>query len=592
MKTQTATKKKDMDVQAAPSGRALVTVEKGANESAKSTASPFGIWSDLVDYQIDAWQRGVLFWDTLRQRADNMLDHEKAGMPPPLAFKYETVLDARTFKRPSNYALLKILETDEDCLEDCLDPAKPPVIIVDPRAGHGPGIGGFKRESEVGIAMHEGHPVYFVMFYPDPQPHQTISDVLDSLKVFVEKVSKLHDGKKPVLYGNCQAGWLIALLSAHCEGLVPGLAVMNGSPLSYWASGDKGASAMQIRGSLSGGVWLTRFMADLGGGVLNGAWLVQNFETLSPAHAVWEKLYNLYAHADTEQERFLEFERWWNGYYRFSEEEITATVENLFIGNKLEHGEMTLDEDCHVDLKDIKNPLLIFASEGDDLTPPRQALHWIRAVYSDTKALKAAGQRIVYMINKHVGHLGIFVSAKVARLEHRAILEQAKHIAALKPGLYEMVIDNPTGDPDCSHDQYKVSFEERRIEDLCDIVPQAPFEAVRQVSERNDELYRDFVRPWVQAFAKFQNGDTLRQMHPLRLKRIMFSERLNPAMLPLIFMAKVVQENRHKASEDNPYIKAERQTGEYITAALESKTALRDRQDEAIFKTLYGRNGG
>ncbi len=562
---------------------------KEEDKTNNQEASPLGIWSDLLGYQIDAWQRGVLFWDALRQRADNMLDHEKAGMPPPLAFKYETIMDARTFKRPSNYALLKILEADEVCLEDCLDPAKPPVIIVDPRAGHGPGIGGFKRESEVGIALHEGHPVYFVIFYPDPEPHQTIADVLGSLKIFVEKVATMHGGKKPILYGNCQAGWMIALLSAHCEGVVPGLAVMNGAPLSYWASGEK-SNPMQILGGLSGGVWLTRFMADLGGGVFNGAWLVQNFETLSPAHAVWEKLYNLYAHADTEQERFLEFERWWNGYYRFSEEEITDTVESLFIGDKLERGEMVLDDDCHVDLKDIKNPLFIFASEGDDLTPPRQALHWIRAVYPDTKALKAAGQRIVYMINPHVGHLGIFVSAKVARLEHRAILEQAKHIAALKSGFYEMVIDNPTSNPDCRHDQYKVSFEERRIEDMCDIAPQAPFEAVRQVSERNDKIYRDFMRPWIKAFAKFQSGDTIRQFHPLRLRRIMFSERLNPAMLPLMFMVKTVQENRRKASGDNPYIKVEQRVAERMISAVESGTALRDRQDEEMFKALYDQN--
>jgi pimeloyl-ACP methyl ester carboxylesterase len=589
MKTQTATKKKDTDFHATPSGKSLIPVKKKiASEEKKVPFSPFGVWGDLLEYQIDALQRGVLFWDTLRQRSNNMLDHEKAGMPPPLAFKYETIMDARTFKRPSNYALLKILETDDACLEDCLDPAKPPVIVVDPRAGHGPGIGGFKRDSEVGIALHEGHPVYFVMFYPDPEPHQTIADILESMKIFVGKASSLHGGKKPILYGNCQAGWLITLLSAHCKGTTPGLSVLNGSPLSYWASGDKGGSAMQIRGSLSGGVWLTRFMADLGGGILNGAWLVQNFETLAPAQAVWGKLYNLYEHTDTEQDRFLDFELWWNGFYRFSEEEITKTVESLFIGNKLERGGMVLDDDCHVDLKDIKNPMLIFASEGDDLTPPRQALHWIRAVYSDTKALKAAGQRIVYMINKHVGHLGIFVSAKVARLEHRAILEQASHISVLEPGLYEMIIDNPTDDPDCSHDQYKVSFEERKIEDLCDIAPQAPFEAVRKVSERNDQLYRTFFRPWVQAFAKFQNGDMIRQLHPLRLKRIMFSERLNPAMLPLIFMAKSVQENRHKASEDNPYIKMEQQAAERMIAVVESKTALRDEQDEKMFKAFYG----
>src|SRR4051812_32252045 len=48
-------------------------------------------------YQIDRWQRSVLFLDMLRERADNMLAHEDAGMPAPLDFEYETILDARHF---------------------------------------------------------------------------------------------------------------------------------------------------------------------------------------------------------------------------------------------------------------------------------------------------------------------------------------------------------------------------------------------------------------------------------------------------------------------------------------------------------------
>ena len=32
---------------------------------------------------------------------------------------------------------------------------------------------------------------------------------------------------------------LRALLSAHCEGTSPELAVLNGSPLSYWAGGEE-----------------------------------------------------------------------------------------------------------------------------------------------------------------------------------------------------------------------------------------------------------------------------------------------------------------------------------------------------------------
>jgi len=559
---------------------------KKEDKTDDQSASPFGVWSDLMEYQIDAFQRSVLFLDTLRQRADNMLEHEKAGMPPPLDFKYETVLDARKFERPANYALLKITEAGEDCLEDCLDPDKPPVMIVDPRAGHGPGIGGFKRDSEVGIALHEGHPVYFVIFYPDPEPDQTMGDVLAALRQFVEEVSAWHDDKPPVLYGNCQAGWMLALLSADCSGLV-GPAVMNGSPLSYWAGGEE-MNQMQVRGGLSGGVWLTRMMSDMSNGTLDGAWLVHNFEQLNPAKAIWDKYYNLFANVDKESERFLSFERWWSGFYSFSEEEITATVENLFIGNKIERGEMVLDEHCAIDLKDIKNPLLIFASEGDEITPPRQALHWIRAVYPDTKALKKAGQRIVYLINPHVGHLGIFVSAKVAKLEHRAILENTTDIESLKPGLYEMIIDNPTGDPDCSRDQYDVRFEERLVEDICESVPQDSFEAVRSVSEKNDESYKQFARPFVQAFANPMMAELLKTAHPMRVSRKVFSETLNPAMLPLPLDAQSVRDNRKAAAEDNPFKEMELQTAERIEAAIETMSDYQKKWQNAVFKAIYG----
>ena len=582
-KTKVKIKKPEIKQDNAPASLFKAKEEDKTDDQA---ASPFGVWSDLMEYQIDAFQRSVLFFDTLRQRADNMLEHEKAGMPPLLDFKYEMVLDARKFERPANYALLKITEAGEDCLEDCLDPDKPPVMIVDPRAGHGPGIGGFKRDSEVGIALHEGHPVYFVIFYPDPEPDQTMGDVLAALRKFVEEVSAWHDNKPPVLYGNCQAGWMLALLSADCSGLV-GPAVMNGSPLSYWAGGEE-MNPMQVRGGLSGGVWLTRMMSDMSNGIFDGAWLVHNFEQLNPAKAIWDKYYNLFANVDKESERFLSFERWWNGFYSLSEEEITATVENLFIGNKIERGEMVLDEHCAIDLKDIKNPLLIFASEGDEITPPRQALHWIRAVYPDTKALKKAGQRIVYLINPHVGHLGIFVSAKVAKLEHRAILENTADIESLKPGLYEMIIDNPTGDPDCSRDQYEVRFEERLVEDICESVPQDSFEAVRSVSEKNDERYKQFARPFVEAFANPLTAEVLKTAHPMRASRKIFSEQLNPAMLPLPLAAQTVRDNRKAAAEDNPFKEMERQMAERIEATIETMSDYHKKWQNAVFKAIYG----
>lgn len=312
--------------------------------------SAFGSYNDALEYQVDWWQRSILYLDTLRERADIVHKHEQAGLPPVLDFKYETILDARQFDTPVNYSLLFITASGDDCIEDCIKEDARPVIVIDPRAGHGPGIGGFKRESEVGIALHLGHPVYFVSFFPDPCPDQTLEDVLHVLRRFVEEVIKRHpQTPPPVLYGNCQAGWAVALLSADCEGMT-GPAILNGSPLSYW-SGEDDVNPMRLAGGLLGGAWLTHLLADLGGGRFDGAWLAQNFESLNPANTLWDKNYNLFSKIDTERDRFLAFERWWNGFYFLNKAEITSIVENLFIGNKPEREEMKVCEGCYVDLK-------------------------------------------------------------------------------------------------------------------------------------------------------------------------------------------------------------------------------------------------
>jgi hypothetical protein len=559
-------------------------LDQRASVAAPAKADAIGL-AEVLAYQRDVWERTVLFWDTLRQRADNMLEHERAGLPPLLDFKSEMLLDARRFDRPVNYALLRITEIGEECWDDCADPNKAPVMVVDPRAGHGPGIGGFKRESEVGIALHNGHPVYFVVFFPEPCADQTLADVLHALRRFVEEVARRHPDKPPILYGNCQAGWALALLSADCAGLA-GAVVLNGSPLSYWA-GKSGVNPMRIAGGLTGGVWATRFLADLGNGRFDGAWLAQNFEMLKPAKAMWDKYANLFTQVDTERERFLEFERWWGGYYWLSRDEMVAIVEDLFIGNKLEQSEIQLCDNCKVDLRRIRNPLVIFASYGDNITPPYQALGWISAVYRTTSELKAAGQRIVYLTNPHVGHLGIFVSAGVARFEHRAILESLPDIEALPAGLYEMKIDNPTGDPDCHRSQYSVRFEERDVSALHFDCPRQSFERVRQVSEINDKLYQTFVSPWISMAANPWTADILKWPHPMRTSRYLLSESFAPWMRAVAGLAKVIEKDRAALSYDHPLVKQERDAFASISRAIEESTEYRDALEEWAFSALY-----
>ena len=569
--------------QSGPTGTGTPRQTRNAQGSAFSS-DPGTFARDFLSYGRDVAERWILFWDTLRQRADNMLAHERAGKPALLDFDYEVLLDARRLERPANYALLRVTRVGDECLEDCLDAAKPRVVILDPGAGHGHGIGGFKQDSEVGIALHQGHPVYFVTFYPEPAAGQTLADVLHVLRRFVEEVSWRHSGAAPVLYGNCQAGWAVTLLAANCAGLA-GPAVLNGTPLSYWA-GETGINPMRIAAGFEGGAWLTHLLADLGDGRFDGAFLVQNFEGLKP-EAVWEKYANLYAHMDTERERFLAFERWWGGYYFLSREEILAIVENFFVGNRLEQGRVRICEGCHADLRRIRNPLVIFASYGDNITPPHQALGWLPIVYQDTEDLKAAGQRIVYLINRHVGHLGIFVSAKVARLEHRAILESLPRIETLPPGLYEMKIDNPSGDPDCREGAYQVRFEAREVSDIRFARQDPAFERVRDLSERNEAFYRTFVSPWVRALTTPWSAAMLETLHPMRTSRYLLSEGFMPWMRDVRWLAEQVAADRHPAAADNPFKVEEEHVVSRVAEGIEQGRRLRDALWERLFDSLY-----
>lgn len=548
--------------------------------------TPLGDAEALWAYGTDVWQRSVLFWDTLRKRANDVLDREASGAPDVLAFRYETLLDARRFGRPVNYALLRITAYGSDEADHCLNPDKPPLIVMDPRAGSGPGIGGFRRESELGIALHEGHPVYFVTFFPEPCPSQTLIDVLHALRQFADEVIRRHPGKLPILYGNCQAGWAAILLALHCKGAL-GPVVLNGSPLSYW-SGEPGVNPMRLAGGLTGGIWPVRLLADLGDGRFDGAWLVQNFEMLKPELTLWEKYSTLFQDPMGEHDRFLAFERWWNSFYALSREEITAIVRHLFIGNELERGVLDLGDGVGIDLRNLRSPVVVFASYGDDISPPHQSLAWIRQVYRSTEALKAAGQRIIYLLDRKVGHLGIFVSASVARFEHRAILDAMPDVDALPSGLYEMMIENPTGDPDCRRPQYHVGFEPRQVEDLPFEDPPAAFERARRVSEAADQAYGLFVAPWMRAVSNPATAEVLRWLHPMRSSRYLLSEKFSPWMHGVAATAEFVRNSRASGSTDNAWRLAEQGAIDQAFECLRTMRRFRDIGLELVFRALFG----
>lgn len=515
--------------------------------------------ASLIDawtaYLVDAGQRTVLTLDSLRKRGDIFTTHEAAGTPPVLIYDYDIVLDGADLPRPCNYMLLRILPPDGIEVFDW----KRPYVIIDPRAGHGPGIGGFKPDSQVGVALKDGHPVYFVAFRPTPEEGQTLADVTQAEAAFLREVHRLHpDAPRPIVIGNCQGGWAAAILAATNPDLA-GPIVLNGAPMSYW-SGQLGQDPMRYTGGIVGGALPAILVSDLGGGIFDGANLVMNFELLNPGRTWFRKYYDLFSGIDDGDQRFLDFEKWWGGFFLMNGPEIRWIVENLFVGNRLARNEARLETGCPIDLKAIRAPIIVFASRGDNITPPQQALNWIPDSYADEREIEIRGQRILYMVHEQVGHLGIFVSSSIARREHTQMTSTLKTIEALPPGLYEMMIEDVAGVGD--EKRFTVSFHKRKLTDIeaysdSGRAEEPAFAAVARMSDALVEGYETTLRPLVQASVTKEVADFRRALHPLRLQRRIFASD-NPVTGVLAPAVERARTERKKASPDNPFLAAER----------------------------------
>jgi pimeloyl-ACP methyl ester carboxylesterase len=535
--------------------------------------------ADLAAYWKDAAQRWVLTLDTLCRRGDACAVREAEGFTPVLAFDYEIIVDGRLLERPANYALVRIIPP-----EGTRPPQnnRRPWVIIDPRAGQGSGIGGFKSESQVGQALSDGHPVYFVIFFRDPEPHQTLADVCAAEAEFLKAVRERHPkSSKPLVTGNCQGGWAAMILAATHPDLM-GPVVIAGTPLSYWA-GKVGQNPFRYLAGMEGGAVPALLTSDLGAGKFDGATLIHNFEQLNPGKTIWQKNYDIYSKVDWESERYLEFERWWSGFYFMNAAEIRWIVENLFVGNKLVRGEAVLDDGTPVDLTRIDAPVVVFASHGDNITPPQQALFWIADLYESVQELRARGHVIVYTLHDSIGHLGIFVSAKVANKQHKEIASVVKTIESLAPGLYEMLIEEDEETP-------TVSFEARTIDDILalggDRREEPAFAAVARLSEWAVKSYELTVQPMMRALITPEIAEALRDANPMRMQYKFFSSS-NPLFRNLNSLAETTREARERAAEDNPFLRLERLSATAIEESFNLARDMRDAWMEIAFLGLY-----
>jgi hypothetical protein len=542
------------------------------------------------DYLIDAAQRSVLFLDLLRRRGNEEVEITARPMATVLHFDHEEVMAGHDLPRPINYALWRIVAPPGVTL----DPHKRPVVVVDPRAGQGPGIGGFKSESEIGDALNGGHPVYFIGFGAIPEPGQQFLDVVEGQVAFFERVVALHpDAPRPFAIGNCQAGYQTLMVAMLRPDLF-GPCLLPGSPMSYW-QGVHGKNPMRYSGGLSGGSWLTAMTSDLGHGRFDGTWLILNFDVLNPAYWLWGKQYDIYTHIDTGAERYLEFEKWWGDFILLNGDELQFLVDNLFIGDKLARNQLQARDGTVFDLRNVTSPIIVFTSKGDNISPPPQSLGWILDLYRDIDDIRAAGQTIVYSINDKIGHLAIFVSSKVGAKEDEEFVELMDVIDCLPPGLYELVLSpRPAEMPRGGFvtGDWIGHLEARSLDDIRALGRNSPaddraFAAVARLSELTLGLYRTVLQPLVRTLASQPGAELAQALNPLRLSYTIFADS-NPWMKGIDQLAAAARSARRPVAPDNPFLALQQRMSEHITQALDGYRAKRDQLAEQMFFGIYG----
>ena len=369
--------------------------------------------------------------------------------------------------------------------------------------------------------------------------------------------------------------------------------IIAGAPLAYWA-GVHGKNPMRYSGGLLGGSWLTALVSDLGGGKFDGAWLVQNFEGQNPSNTLWTKQYNVYSKVDTEADRYLEFERWWGGHVNLNAEEIQFIVDELFVGNNLAAGNITLSDGrrstCATSVRRS------WCSAPRATTSLRRSRRWVGSSNATPTWMTSGpmGKRSSIPFTRASA---ISASSSRAASPRRSTLNFQQHrsdrCTTARP-LRSDVRSQGQGNHQFRSrwGQWVMRCEARTLDDIRAMGGNSPederrFAAAKRVSELNLAAYRKFVQPWIKGMVAPQTAELMRNLHPLRTQYEAFSSQ-NPWMTAVKSAAEGLEENRKAVSNDNPFLAFQEQVSKQIVHALDSWRDSQEAMSEAIFLNVYG----
>ena len=173
-------------------------------------------------------------------------------------------------------------------------------------------------------------------------------------------------------------------------------------------------------------------------------------------------------------------------------------VDNRFVGNKLSTAQIVTSDGIRLDIREVKTPIVCFCSQGDNITPPQQALDWILDNYLSVDEIRRCGQKIFYIVDPKVGHLPIFVGTKVAAKDHAEFINNMELIDAMPPGLYEIQITEKSASLSPSPGEapgFDLCIEPRSLDDIRALGCNSLEDASSRPSPRCRNLTMRSIRP-------------------------------------------------------------------------------------------------
>ncbi|MDR3468023.1 MAG: alpha/beta fold hydrolase [Xanthobacteraceae bacterium] len=309
-----------------------------------------------------------------------------AGLRPALATPNTVRLDLRTMQ-----------------LRDYGKPGGIPTLVDAPYAGHTAMIADYQKGQSLVETLLAGGVGHVALTdwksATDDMKDFEVDNYLADLVVAIDDL-----GGRVNLVGLCQGGWMAAMVAARFPDKVNAL-VLAGSPIDTDA-GDGPIKRMAHASPMS----FYRELVALGGGLMQGKFMLQGWKNMHPEEHYFKDHVDLYEHIDDPAYIAKEetFESWYENPIDLPGRWYLQVMQQLFKDNRLAKGTF-VGLGRTLRLGDITCPAYLLAGAADDITTPEQVLD----------AAKYLGTPPALITQETVpgGHIGLFMGAHTLK-EH------------------------------------------------------------------------------------------------------------------------------------------------------------------------------